>query len=119
MPAARPRNPGSVPHAPEIRHNFLPGAGGLGGIRETHVYRAPSAGKHWARLAGVIAQRDHHVEGLATELVQVLGAMSGEIDTHTVFISQPGNGSAYQPRAGTYYLKISGIGDWQVEAAEL
>lgn len=31
----------------------------------------------------------------------------------------PGSGSSYQPRGGTYYLGVNGMGDWTVTVIQL
>lgn len=31
----------------------------------------------------------------------------------------PGNGTSYQPKGGSYYLKVNGIGDWTIKVVKI
>ncbi len=56
------------------------------------------AGKYWASLASIVADGNHHIEGLTRELVDMLRAMPRDIDP---YLSHHGDSFRTHP-AGFY-----------------
>ena len=72
--------PQGVPHLPEGGHDLRFGAGGLGRVREAHVHDFGFPGKDGTLLLGLVADRDHQVEGFPGQVVHRLGSMLADID---------------------------------------
>ena len=65
-----------------VAQDDLRGAGGLGHfgrVIETHMYYTRRIGKRRALIIGVAADRDHHIEGYVSKILQMFGALAGDI----------------------------------------
>ena len=51
-----------IPHTAELAKNLFLGTYGMGGITETPVVAPDLAGKHWANLIGVAANRNDRID---------------------------------------------------------
>lgn len=72
--------PDLVPDAPEGRLSLQLGAGDRGRVDEAMMDELFPAGEDRAGLAGVVADRDHGVEILVQQFVDVFGSVVRDVD---------------------------------------